>query len=181
MKLKICFLSVFCLVGNAHAAECYTNECYAAAAAAAAAEGAASWKALEEEDTRMMQQQQQQQQQQRQRLSSDDQMALAAAGGVILAGAIIKGLGKALFSPPSGYSSSYASSGYSASPSNRGKTFTCKVYCVSPSGSLKYQLSASSQQEAVRLVDSNSYDICRSGGYGGDHPQPLSSQQCSEQ
>lgn len=177
MKLKICFLSVFFVVGNTHAADCSTNACYAAAAAEAAALGAASWKALEEEDTRRMQQQQQQQQ----RLSSDDQAALAAAGGVILAGAIIKGIGKALFSPPSGYSSSYGSSGYSASPSNSGKTFICKVYCVNPSRSLKYQLSASSQQEAVRLVDSNSYDICRSGGYGGNHPQPLSSQQCSEQ
>ena len=70
----------------------------------------------------------------------------------------------------------------SSHSSSSQKVYECKVYCLDPMGSTKYQVNASSRSEAVNLLDKNSYQVCRSAGFGRDSPDSMESheKQCYE-
>ena len=70
----------------------------------------------------------------------------------------------------------------SGASSSSEKMYECKVYCLDPTGSTKYTVSASSRSEAVDIIDKDAYQICRSAGFGRDTPDSMESheKQCYE-
>jgi hypothetical protein len=69
----------------------------------------------------------------------------------------------------------------SASGSDNQKTFVCKIYCQSTSGSItRYELSAKNRREAANYVGDNADEICRSNGHSYASNKAFSERQCSE-
>lgn len=57
--------------------------------------------------------------------------------------------------------------------------YTCKVYCVNPSGSTTTTVNAGSASEAAKIVDGQSDQICRAAGHGKSTSSTMSASQCS--
>lgn len=57
--------------------------------------------------------------------------------------------------------------------------YSCKVYCLGPSGSTSTTVQASNPSDAANTVNSNSDQICRAAGFEKSTPQTMSPSQCS--
>jgi hypothetical protein len=111
-------------------------------------------------------------------ISANDASAIAAIGGVALAAGALYYGGKAIMGAlaNSGGSSSSSSSSSSYSPSLY--DYSCKVYCLEPSGTTKFVIKAEDSSNAAKLVSAQSRQVCQNAGYGRDHPSSMSSSQC---
>ena len=96
------------------------------------------------------------------------------SGGVVRLGDLFAAFGIDSISAPS-------QSASSASGSDNQKTFVCKIYCQSTSGSItRYELSAKNRREAANYVGDNADEICRSNGHSYASNKAFSERQCSE-
>ena len=56
--------------------------------------------------------------------------------------------------------------------------YSCKVYCVGPSGTTTVTVRASSASEAASIVDKQGHQVCQAAGHQGASTQTMGTSQC---
>lgn len=58
------------------------------------------------------------------------------------------------------------------------RDYSCKVYCLEPSGITNVVIKADNSSNAAKIVSDQSKRVCQDAGYGLDHPSDMRSNQC---